>query len=85
MERVNHSAGEYVSGKAHTNSIENFWSHLKRNITGTYHHVSRKQLPRYLDEFCFRSDNHGDTTEGRFEQMLEQTAGAHLTYADLIQ
>ena len=85
VERVNHSAGEYVNGKAHTNSIENFWSHLKRNINGCYHHLSHKHLPRYLDEFCYRSDHRKATTEERFECMLHQVTGARLTYAELIR
>jgi transposase-like protein len=51
---VNHSAGEYVRGKAHTNTIESYFAVLKRGITGTYHHVSQKHLKRYLAEFDFR-------------------------------
>lgn len=44
-ETVNHAQGEYVRGKVHTNTIEGFWSLLKRGVLGTYHHVSRKYLP----------------------------------------
>ena len=51
---VNHSAGEYVRGDVHTNSIENFWSLFKRSINGTWHHVSVKHLSRYLAEATFR-------------------------------
>ena len=85
LNRVNHSAKEYVNGLTHTNNIENFWSHLKRNITGTYHHVSRKHLHRYLDEFCYRSDNNNDQfkTEGRFDKMLGQCSGVQLRYKEL--
>jgi transposase-like protein len=54
---VNHAAGEYVRGKVHTNTIEGFWSLLKRGVLGTYHHVSRKYLPLYLNEFVFRYNN----------------------------
>jgi transposase-like protein len=54
---VNHSAHEYVSGTVHTNTIEGFWSLLKRGILGTYHNVSRKYLPLYLNEFVFRYNN----------------------------
>lgn len=51
---VNHSKLEYVRGSAHTNTIEGFWSQLKRSIDGTYHAVSPKYLQQYLNEFAFR-------------------------------
>jgi transposase-like protein len=51
---VNHGAHEYVRGIVHTNSIEGFWSQLKRSINGTFHHVSRKHLQKYVNEFSYR-------------------------------
>jgi len=51
---VNHSAEQWVSGPHHTNSVEGFWSMLKRSIRGTHVHVSRRHLPKYLGEFEFR-------------------------------
>lgn len=51
---VNHSAGQYVDGIHHTQTIEGFWSIIKRSIRGTHVHVSKKHLPKYLGEFCFR-------------------------------
>jgi transposase len=51
---VNHSKLEYVRGSAHTNTIEGYWSQLKRSIDGTYHSVSPKYLQQYLNEFSFR-------------------------------
>jgi transposase-like protein len=54
---IRHSGGEYVRGIVHTNSIESFWSLLKRGIVGTYHNVSKKYLPLYLNEFQFRQNN----------------------------
>jgi transposase len=50
---VNHSKLEYARGSAHTNTIEGFWSQLKRSIDGTYHAVSPKYLQSYVDEFVF--------------------------------
>lgn len=53
---INHIR-EYVRGNIHTNTIENFWSLLKRGIIGSYHKVSVKHLPRYLAEFSYRFNN----------------------------
>jgi len=53
-EMVDHSAKEYVRGDVHTNSIDGFWSNVKRGIKGTYVHVSKKHLPSYLREFEYR-------------------------------
>ena len=54
---VGHSRGEYVNGAVHTNTIEGFWSIVKRGIMGTFHKVSRKYLPLYVAEFEFRYNN----------------------------
>ena len=59
---VTHGKGQYVKGIFHTNTIEGFWSQLKRSINGTYHAVSRKHLPTYLNEFSFRYDHRDDLT-----------------------
>lgn len=59
-EAVNHSKGEYVRGVVHTNNIESFWSLVKRGIIGNFHHVSKKYLPLYLNEFSFRFNNRKD-------------------------
>jgi transposase-like protein len=53
-EAVKHYLKEYVRGQVHTNSIEGFWSQLKRSINGTYHAVSPKHLQTYVDEFSWR-------------------------------
>jgi transposase-like protein len=52
--RINHSAKVYVMGDVHTNTIEGFWSLVKRGIGGVYHQVSQKYLQSYLDEYSFR-------------------------------
>ena len=53
-ETVNHNKGEYVRGNVHTNSIEGFWSNVKRSIAGTHVWVSKKHLQTYLHEFEYR-------------------------------
>jgi hypothetical protein len=50
---VNHSVGEYVRGDIHTNTIEGYFSILKRGINGVYHHVSQEHLKRYLADSTF--------------------------------
>jgi len=54
---VSHNREEYVRGNVHTNSIESFWSLLKRGIVGTFHQVSKDYLPLYLNEFSWRFNN----------------------------
>jgi len=54
---VNHSRGEYVRGNVHTQTIDGFWSLLKRGIMGTFHNVSAKYLPLYVAEFEWRYNN----------------------------
>lgn len=58
---VNHASGQYVNGRVHTNTIEGFWSILKRGISGVYHSVSPKYLQTYVDEYVFRYNHRGDT------------------------
>lgn len=54
---IRKSTGDYVVGAVHTNTIEGFWSLIKRGVVGTYHKVSRKYLPLYVAEFEFRYNN----------------------------
>lgn len=71
--RINHSAKVYVVGDIHTNSVEGFWSLIKRGIGGVYHAVSQKHLQSYLDEYSFRY-NHRHDTEPMFLTFLRQVA-----------
>lgn len=66
---VNHSKGEYVDGLSHTNTIEGFWSQLKRSLHGTYHFVSPKYLQSYLNEFAYRYNHR--SSDRLFDQMIE--------------
>lgn len=81
--KVNHTLKVYVEGEVHTNTIENFWSVLKRGLYGTYHSVSPKHLERYLEEFTNRFNERKTTTQQRFEKFLEQSE-KRLTYKKLI-
>jgi len=80
---VKHGQGEFVKGKAHTNTIEGFWSLLKRGIIGIYHFTSKKHLQKYLDEFSFRYNSRGIADGQRLNLMLSQCE-ARLTYKRLI-
>ena len=68
---VDHAREQYVSGIFHTNSIEGFWSHLKRGIRSTHASVSPKHLSRYVNEFAFRYNNRHAPAE-MFQRMLAQ-------------
>jgi transposase-like protein len=74
----------YVDGRVHTNSLENFWSLLKRGISGTYVSVEPFHLFRYLDEQTFRYNNRKEMNDAdRFNLALSQIAGKRLTFAEL--
>lgn len=79
-ETVDHGAGEYVRGKAHINTAEGYFSQLKRSISGTYHHVSEKHLPRYLAEFDYRYTTRNENDGDRMVHAIEQMGGKRLTY-----
>jgi transposase len=71
--RINHSEKVYVMGDIHTNTIEGFWSLVKRGIGGVYHSVSKKYLQTYLDEYSFRY-NRRNSGQPMFTSLLEQVA-----------
>jgi len=74
-DRVHHAEEIYVAGDVHTNTIEGFWSLLKRGIGGVYHSVSAKHLQGYLDEYAFRY-NHRDDPGGMFNAFLNRVEKA---------
>lgn len=80
---VDHAV-QYVDGRVHTNGLENFWSLLKRGISGTYVSVEPFHLFRYLDEQTFRYNNRKDMNDGqRFALAMTQLFGKRLTYEQL--
>ena len=84
-ETVKHSLGEYVQGPVHTNSVESVWAVGKRSIYGTWHHVSEKHLPRYVDEAAFRL-NEGNCavhTLDRIDSFVRNAFQHRITYQEL--
>ena len=71
--RIHHSSKVYVVGDIHTNSVEGFWSLIKRGIGGTYHAVSQKYLQNYLDEYSFRY-NRRDQGNLIFKSILSEVS-----------
>ena len=83
-ETVAHSDGEYVRGAVSTNGIESFWALLRRGYTGTYHHMSRKHLQRYVNEFTGRRAVRWLNTAEQMAHLVRRMAGKRLPYQDLI-
>lgn len=81
---VNHSKGEYVRSKTHTNTIEGFWSLLKRQINGIHHSVSPKHLQRYCNEATYRYNSKSLTQDEIFKNTLRNCEG-RLKYCELIK
>ena len=79
---VNHAV-QYVRGNVHTNTLENYWSLLKRSLGGTYVSVEPFHLFRYLDEQAFRYNQRRTTDAHRFDLALSQIVGKRLTYNEL--
>jgi transposase len=70
---INHSAGLYVDGDTHTNTIEGFFGNLKTGMRGAYKHVSPRYLQSYLDEYAWRYNARYDG-RAMFEQLLTRAA-----------
>ncbi|WP_041374457.1 IS1595 family transposase [Phenylobacterium zucineum] len=77
-ETVNHGKDEYVRGKAHSNTVEGYFSLFKRGLNGTFHHIGPQYLNQYLAEFDFRY-NHRDISDGaRTREGLKKVRGKRL-------
>ncbi|MGL4229959.1 MAG: IS1595 family transposase [Casimicrobium sp.] len=79
-EAVKHSAKEYARGNAHTNTIEGYFSILKRGLIGTFHHVGRQHLKRYVKEFDFRYNARKTSDTERTALALQGIGGKRLLY-----
>jgi transposase-like protein len=80
---VNHSAEEWARGDVHTNTVEGVWSLFKRSVVGSYHKVSIKHLPAYLDEMEFRFNGRDNPFLFR-DTLLRMIEGDALPYKDLV-
>src|SRR5260370_24534583 len=78
---INHTR-EYAHGDVHTNTVESAFSLLKRGIMGTWHKVSAKHLPAYLDEMCFRFNNRKNPYLFR-DTLIKLLSSPHIEYKDL--
>lgn len=79
---IDHHKGEYVKDHYHTNSIEGFWSQLKRGIFGVYHLVSKKYLDLYCNEFAYRY-NTRDIEDGQRFGLFLTIANDRIRYCEL--
>ena len=82
---VNHSRKEYVRGNVYTNTAESYFALLKRGIHGTFHHVSRKHLGRYCDEFSFRWNTRKVTDSERAMEVINGIEGKRLLYKQQVK
>lgn len=80
---VKHNQAQYVVGRVHTNTIEGFWSLLKRGIVGIYHFTSKKHLQMYVDEFVFRYNTRKISEGQRFNEFFSNLEHK-ITYKELI-
>ena len=81
-EVIRHTKKEYVRGDVHTNTVEGYFSLLKRGINGVYHHVGKNHLHRYLNEFDFRYNARKTSDSARAEIAIIQSKGRRLQYRE---
>lgn len=84
-ETVNHSISQYVKpGNVHTNTVESFFSILKRGVVGTFHHISNQHLQGYCDEFSFRWNMKKASDRERAVAVLAAVVGKRLVYSQMM-
>ena len=81
---MKHSAGEYARGDVHSNTIEGVWSLIRRGVMGTFHSVSRKHIPNYLNEFEFRWNTRKLDDGQRVAKAIRQVQGKRLQYRESV-
>jgi transposase-like protein len=81
---VNHGLGEYANGDINTNTAESFFALLKRGVHGTFHHISKKHLAKYCNEFSFRWDNRKVTDGERTENAIKGFTGKRLMLKEVM-
>jgi len=81
---VNHSAGEYTNGDISTNTVESYFALLKRGVHGVFHHISKKHLHRYCDEFACRWNNRNISDGERTVNAIKGIEGKSLPYKEII-
>jgi hypothetical protein len=86
-ETVTHGAGEYVrrGTDVHSNTIEGVFSLIRRGVMGTFHSVSRKHLPNYLNEFQFRWNTRKMNDGQRVAAAIKQIDGKRLEYRESVE
>jgi hypothetical protein len=72
--RIRHEDKIYVSGNVHTQTVEGFFGNMKNGIRGTYHSVSSRWLPSYLNEYAFRYNERSNTTRSMFGLLVDRAA-----------
>ena len=77
-ETITHKTGVYVSGDVHTNTVEGFWSLVKRGISGTHHQVSAKHLQGYLNEYVRRYNHRDQDGPAMFALLLLRAASTRV-------
>jgi len=78
---VRHGMLEYARGADHVNSAESYFALLKRGVIGAFHHVSKRHLHRYCDEFSFRWDNRQVDDGERTVEAIKRAEGKKLMYS----
>jgi len=81
---VRHHIGEYAKGDVNTNTAESFFALLKRGVNGTFHHISKKHLAKYCNEFSFRWDNRKVTDGERTENAIHGFVGKRLMLKEVM-